>query len=359
METGNSSARAAPTVRQFSTDTAPRSDRSALFQREMRRLFAMNLAVRTSAPRPLSAQMLAYRGRSLHAAALRLSPHSTVAVPATPSGHSRLLVSLHKEGSALVSQGGRESHIEPGDVFVIDPARPFSIETGDVQSHSVYLPTSALRRFVPQLDDVTALPIRGVSGPAAVFRATLEALFTSLETLQDPVADCIGEALPALLAAALMSCEAPCPVSRLRQLHRRRIVRYVQDHLGDPGLDAHAVARGVCLSPRHLNRLFAEEGNSLMKWVWAERLERCAGELRTPALMSMTIAEVAYRWGFTHVSHFSRAFKLKFGMTPRVWRARAASDDAVRARVRFGETRSLTPADVAEETVTREGMGMA
>ncbi|MBT9487654.1 MAG: helix-turn-helix domain-containing protein [Rubrivivax sp.] len=324
METGIPSAPMAPTVRHFTTDSAPRAERSALFQREMHRLFAMNLSVSTSAPRPLSAQIVAYRGRSLHAAALRLSPHSTAAVPAAASGHSRLLVSLHKEGTAVVAQGGRENRIEPGDVFVIDPARPFCIETGEVHSHSVYLPTSALRRFVPQLDDVTALPIRGNGGPAAAFRATLEALFTSLETLQDPVADCIGEALPALLAAAFVSSAAPCAPSRLRQLHRRRIVRYVHDHLGDPQLDALAVARGVCLSLRHLNRLFAEEGNSLMKWVWAERLERCASDLRTHALMSMTIAEVAYRWGFSHVSHFSRAFKLRFGMSPRAWRSGAA-----------------------------------
>jgi len=316
---------AAPTVRHFSTDTAPRSDRSALFQREMHRLFAMDLAVRTSAPKPLSAQIVAYRGRSLHAAALRLSPHSTAAVPAAASRHSRLLVSLHKEGAAIVAQGGRESRIEPGDVFVIDPARPFSIETGDVRSHSVYMPTSALRRFVPQLDEVTALPIRGHSGPAAIFRATLEALFASLETLQDPVADCIGEALPALLAAALVPCSPRRSPSRLRQLHKRRIVRFVHDHLGDPRLDATVIAQGVCLSARHLYKLFADEDDSLMRWVWAERLERCASDLRTPALMPLTIGEIAFRWGFSDVAHFSRAFKLRFGVAPRDWRRLAES----------------------------------
>lgn len=315
-------------VRHFSTDAAPHSDRAALFQREMHRLFAMQLAVHTTAPKPLSAQMLAYRGRSLQVAAIKLSPHSTVAVPAGTSPQSRLLVSLHKEGVALVSQGGRESRIEPGDVFVIDPARPFSIHTGEVRSHSVYLPTSAVRRLVPQLDELTALPIRserGECGAASIFRAALEELFASLETLQDEVADCLGEALPALLAAALAPRGAERSASRLRQLHKRRILRFVLDHLGDPLIDANAIARGVCLSTRRVYELFADESEPLMKWVWAERLERCAVDLRAPALLSQTIGEIAYRWGFSDVSHFSRAFKQRFGTAPREWRKAAAN----------------------------------
>jgi AraC family transcriptional regulator, positive regulator of tynA and feaB len=326
METRITTAPPAPAlVRRFSTDAAPAGDRTGLFQHEMQRLFAVSLAVRTQPPRPLSAQMLAYRGRRLHLAALKFSPHSTVSVPTDVSAHSRLLVSLHKEGIAVVAQGGRENRIEPGDVFVIDPARPFSIETGEVASHSVYLPTSAVRSLVPQLDDLTAIPIRG-DGAAAVFRAAMAQVFASITTLQDDVADCIGEALPALLAAALLPHASARMPSRLRQLHKRRIAQFVHDHLGDPQLDANAIAHGVCLSARHLYELFADEDEPLMKWVWAERLERCARELQVPALQSRTIGEIAYRWGFSDVSHFSRAFKQRYAATPREWRRRASAD---------------------------------
>jgi AraC family transcriptional activator of tynA and feaB len=316
-------------VRRFSTDATPIPERAVLFQHEMQRLFAMSLAVRTSPPNPLSAQMLAYRGRRLHLAALKFSPHSTVSVPSGASTHSRLLVSLHKDGVAVVCQGGRENRIEPGDVFLIDPARPFSIETGDVTSHSVYLPTSAVRSLVPQLDDLTAVPIRG-DGAAAVFRAAMTQVFASITTLQDDVADCLGEALPALLAAALIPCASARMPSRLRQLHKRRIMQFVHDHLCDPDLDADTIARGVCLSARHLYELFADEDEPLMKWVWSERLGRCARDLQTPALESRTIGEIAYRWGFNDVSHFSRAFKLRYTATPREWRKRADQDAVAR-----------------------------
>lgn len=314
---------ASAAVRRFSTDAAPSSERAGLFQQEMERLFSMRLAVATAPSRPLSAQLLAYRGRSLRLAALRFSPHSTATVPASGSAQSRLLVSLHKEGVALVRQDGREHRIGPGDLFVLDPARPFAIETGEMRSHSIYLPTSAVRALVPQLDDLTATPWRTDTGPAAVFRAAVDELFASLSTLRDDAADRIADTLPALLAAALVQHgEGPLP-SRLRQLHKRRIRQFVQDNLGDPQLDADAIGRGVCLSARHLYELLADEDQPLMKWVWSLRLERCAGDLQQSALKSRTIGEIAYKWGFSDVSHFSRAFKQRFAATPREWRKRA------------------------------------
>ena len=96
METRTTVAPASAAVRRFTTDSAPLSQRAGLFQHEMERLFGMRLAVRTAPPRPLSAQMLAYRGRNLRLASLHFSPHSTASVPAGGAAQSRLLVSLHK-----------------------------------------------------------------------------------------------------------------------------------------------------------------------------------------------------------------------------------------------------------------------
>ena len=106
-------------------------------------------------------------------------------------------------------------------------------------------------------------------------------------------------------------------------MHKRRIVQFVRAHLADPQLDANSIARGVCLSARHVYELFADEDEPLMKWVWSQRLERCARDLQALALRSRTIGEIAYCWGFIDVSHFSRAFKQRFAATPREWRKRA------------------------------------
>lgn len=309
----------AAALRHFSTDSADNDERPQLFQSEMHRLFSVSLAVRPSSTRPLSARMSAYRGRNLRFAALRFSPHSTRSLPASDSSDARLLVSVHKEGVVMVSQGGRESRIEPGDMFVLDPARPFDIETGSISSHSIYLPTSAMRALVPQLDQLTALPIRGGQGAGAVFRAAADELVARAGDLDEDTADRIGAALPYLLAPALAALGGSTSVlpGALRQLHKRRILQFVRDHLADPALDAHAIAAGVGLSPRHVYELFAGESEPLMKRVWSERLDHCRRDLEDAMLRRRTVGEIAYSWGFSDVSHFSRAFKQRFGITPR------------------------------------------
>jgi AraC-like DNA-binding protein len=288
----------------------------------MQRLFSVGLAVKSSQPTPLAAQMTSYRGRNLRFAALRFSPHSTVSAAGARVSDSRLLVALHKEGAAIVSQGGRESRIEPGDLFIVDPCRPFSIETGEIRVHSVYVQPSALRALVPDLDSLTAMAIRCNQGPGAMFRAAIDELVTLTPSLDEAVADRVADALPYMLALALASLERKTDrmPSHLKLLHKHRITRFVRDNLCDVGLDANMIATGVNLSPRHVYQLFADEPESLMTWVWSERLDRCKRDLAEPTLGSRTIGEIAYNWGFSDLSHFSRSFKLRFGTTPREYR---------------------------------------
>ena len=138
----------AGTNRHFSTDSTPEPMKAQLFQREMQSLFSVGLAVRSHEEKPLNAQVSGYFGRNLRFAAIRFSPHSTASTRNSNSPESRLLVSLHKQGVALVSQGGRESRVEAGDIFVIDPSKPFHIEASEIYVHSVYIKPCALRQLL-------------------------------------------------------------------------------------------------------------------------------------------------------------------------------------------------------------------
>lgn len=292
-----------------------------VFQQEMEKMFAVGLEVRSPDQQPFAAKVSAYRGRNLRFAALRFSPHSTSSLMIGQRS-GRLLVTLQKEGVALVQQDGRESRIEAGDIFMIDPSRPFYIETGEILTHSVYIEPEALRSLVPEWDEHTARAINGRSGTGALFSVMLDSVFSLASTLDEDTADRISDSLPYVLSAAMSSLvkDTACSPSRLKQLHRQRILRYIRENLRNGELTAKSIADAVGLSTRYVYELFANEDESLMKKVWAMRLERCKNDISSSVQASRSIGEVAYYWGFNDVAHFSRAFKQRYGLSPRDYR---------------------------------------
>jgi AraC-like DNA-binding protein len=51
------------------------------------------------------------------------------------------------------------------------------------------------------------------------------------------------------------------------------------------------------------------------------RLERCRAELADPLHAGERVTEIALRWGFNDMPHFSRVFRAAFGASPRDYRS--------------------------------------
>jgi transcriptional regulator GlxA family with amidase domain len=104
---------------------------------------------------------------------------------------------------------------------------------------------------------------------------------------------------------------------------------WIETHLAEK-LSGETIARHRRLSLRHLNRLFETEDTSLMHYVWERRLARCRRDLSDPAQRHRSISEIALAAGFNNLSHFSRVFHARFGLSARAVRA----DMATRAPAR-------------------------
>ena len=87
----------------------------------------------------------------------------------------------------------------------------------------------------------------------------------------------------------------------------------MESHPGEP-LTRPETARRIGLSTRQLDRLFAEKlGSSYAGHYRQIRLERARDLLRQSAV---PITEIALGCGFSSASHFSRAYREAFGVTP-------------------------------------------
>ncbi|MCS7187889.1 MAG: AraC family transcriptional regulator [Armatimonadetes bacterium] len=78
------------------------------------------------------------------------------------------------------------------------------------------------------------------------------------------------------------------------------------------------LAKATMCSPTHLRRLFQKAvGMSPRQWLLERRLQRAAQLLQTT---DKTIQQIADICGFESLSHFTRYFKAKFGMSPSQYR---------------------------------------
>ncbi|VFS57305.1 Transcriptional activator feaR [Kluyvera cryocrescens] len=72
---------------------------------------------------------------------------------------------------------------------------------------------------------------------------------------------------------------------------------------------------------RSLYRLFADKGLVVAQYIKNRRLDLCAQALQS-AHDDEKLAGIGYRWGFSDHSHFSTAFKQRFGISPGEYRKR-------------------------------------
>ena len=234
------------------------------------------------------------------------------------------LVSIQTAGTGGVRQDGRETVLRPGDFALYDSTRPYELLfDGDFQQFVLMLPGQLLRSQMRGTEHLTATAVCGRRGAGHLLIGMIETLWRDIDALEPASADAVADSVRHILVAGLRTLPAAqhCEVSNLTALYRDQARAYVRQHLRDPRLSVGMVAAGLRLSPSTVHRAFQGEPCSLAHWIWTERLEAIKRDLADPALQRQSVSAIAFGWGFNDAAHFSRAFKERFGLTPREFRA--------------------------------------
>jgi AraC-like DNA-binding protein len=292
----------------------------ALFQRQMNGLLNTRFELSSLGPRPYMGEILrSYSAERIRLADIRFSPHTTRlrnGKPATTPGNT-FLVSYQMEGEAVVRQNGREAHIGPNQLFFIDTSQPFEIETGEIWTRSIYLDSQFWQDVFPERGYYTATALHCDQGIGQTCRSLIHEVFELAWEHPPETVIRLAGSLANLLAVSMVTTLPITPrhdLSMERKLER--IKAAVRRNLADSDLDCAFVAEDVGMSVRQVHAVFGHSGTSLSRWIWHERLDRIAGELRNPVLQHKPVSAIAFDWGFKEAAHFSRQFRARFGVTP-------------------------------------------
>jgi AraC family transcriptional activator of tynA and feaB len=303
----------------------------ALFQRQMNGLLNTRFELAPVGVRPYVGEILrSYSADRVRLADIRFSPHSTRLSrgrSATAPGNT-FLVSYQMEGEAVVRQNGREAHISANQLFFIDTSQPFEIETGDIWTRSIYLDSQFWQDVFPERGYYTATALDCDTGIGQTCRSLIHSIFEQAWKHPPETVTRLAGSLANLLAVSMVTSLPVAPsfdLSIERKLER--IKAAVRRNLADCDLDCAFVAREVGMSLRQVHAVFSHSGTSLNRWIWSERLDRIASELRNPVLRHKPVSGIAFDWGYKEAAHFSRQFRARFGVTPSHYREASLRQD--------------------------------
>lgn len=229
------------------------------------------------------------------------------------------LVSIQTAGVGLISQDDRTAQLRPGDFALYDSTRPYELRfDGDFQQYVLMLPGPTLRSQLRRAPELTARSVHGARGAGHLMIEMIRTLAADISVLEPAAAAAVAQSVEHIVVAGLSSLAADTPVPEPSLAARREQVKAVaRARLRDPGLTVAEIAAQLHASVSTLHRAFAGEPCSIAEWIWTQRLDAVRADLCDPALRHRTISDLAFSWGFVDASHFSRAFRARFGRTAR------------------------------------------
>ncbi|WP_330981804.1 MULTISPECIES: transcriptional regulator FeaR [Enterobacterales] len=220
------------------------------------------------------------------------------------------------EGQAIIEQNDRQTVIQPGDITLVDASRPCSIVWQQPSRQiSLLLPRSLVEQQL-RISEGHCVQRLEKSLPMVQMSHRLLQESMSNRELSGIESEAALEAIVCLLRPVLQQQDQQ-PSRRERQFEK--IVQLIDDHIQSDCLRPEWLANETGMSVRSLYRMFADKGLVVAQYIKNRRLDLCAKALRSAA-DDEKLAGIGFNWGFTDHSHFSTAFRQRFGISPGEYR---------------------------------------
>jgi len=239
----------------------------------------------------------------------------------TADGNDDLSLLVNQTGNVTVSARGREVTLCENDAVLISSCEPIVFDRhSQGESIAIRIPYSILSPAVVDVDDAI---MRRISRDAPA----LNLLTGYANTL---LGDDHEMALPALrhqvathmhdlTVLALGATREAADVAGNRGLGAARLKAaktYIAENHHHRDISIVTVAAHVGMTPRHLQRLFENDGTTFSAFLLGRRLARAYRMLCEPQSAQRQVSAIAYDVGFSDLSYFNRCFRRHYGATP-------------------------------------------
>ncbi len=239
-----------------------------------------------------------------------------------------LMLHVMLRGGVTSDQDGRSLHAEQSHIGMIHTQMPAVVTSNVMQrSRLVVLPEPVLGPAVGDIARLAGGKLDRRVPEAGMLASYLSNLDIAGLSAAPALGEMVARQLAELLAAALAreaGREDPTEGRGLRAARLAEVKRIISSNIENPMLNADRVGRMLGVSGRYVQKLMDEDGATFSGYVMESRLSRAFAELSAAEPGGPSVAAIAAGIGFSDPSHFSRAFRRRFGTTPNSVRGTAA-----------------------------------
>ncbi|MGI3786545.1 MAG: helix-turn-helix domain-containing protein [Janthinobacterium lividum] len=210
----------------------------------------------------------------------------------------------------------------PGNMHVAHMARVGGFQmTLDFQSVSIRMSRRALHLSSAQVDEIMRANFPARQGVPFL----IGALATQIVRMEGD----LGPASSGALAQSLLDLTAGFADDFFERRSPPEVVRanlvaaarqHIRQHSSSPATNPTSVAAALQVSVRTLQKAFESEHATVAGAILDSRLAEARALLEREAATGVSIDRVCVRSGFASPSSFSRAYKARYGHSPREWR---------------------------------------
>ena len=233
------------------------------------------------------------------------------------SSFDPILVTMMVEGLARGDLDGR-AFLEPAGTYHFhDPTRPSLHASTASLTYNLLIPRHVAAAWFSPMDELHGVMVSGeLARPLLDLAATTWSLLPSLD-LAGGVR--IERAFLELLALGFEAARAVAPPRLTSEaLLRQRVFELIEHRLDLNTVTVADLCRLLEVSTEQLAAAFRGDGG-LKVWLLNRRLESARAAL-TRVDRVEPIGNIAHRLGFSDAAHLSRAFRQRYGLSPRDYR---------------------------------------
>lgn len=239
----------------------------------------------------------------------------------TADGNNDLSLLVNQTGNVTVSVRGREVTLREHDAVLVSSCEAIVFDRHSFgESIAIRIPYSILSPAVVDVDDAIMRHISPDTPALKLLTGYANTLLGDDHEMGSPaLRHRVATHIHDLTVLALGATREAADIAGNRGMGAARLKAaktYIAKNLHHREISIGTVAAHLGMTPRHLQRLFENDGTTFSAFLLGRRLARAYRMLCEPRSAEKQVSAVAYDVGFGDLSYFNRSFRRLYGATP-------------------------------------------